>query len=84
MHFNYKKTRNWFNKHHYSTELLHEKKIPCKNIKKTKLKSEKQSIINVARFGVTPILIKPFAIRFTIGLKKFLNLNLEAIFYTNL
>jgi len=31
---------------------------------------------------VTLILIKPFAIRFTKGLKKYLILNLEAIFYT--
>ena len=51
-----------------------------KNTKEIKLRTEKESIIIVAKFGVTPILIKPFAIRFTNGLKIYLNRNLEAMF----
>ncbi|MFX0139860.1 MAG: hypothetical protein ACFFDN_39835, partial [Candidatus Hodarchaeota archaeon] len=45
------------------------------------LSIEKQNIIMVAKFGVTPILIKPFAIRFTIGLKIYLIRNLEGIIH---
>ena len=51
-----------------------------KNTKEIKLRTEKKSIIIVAKFGVTPILIKPFAIRFTNGLKIYLIRNLEAMF----
>jgi hypothetical protein len=46
-----------------------------KNTKDIKLKIEKRSIIIVAMFGVTLILIKPFAIRFTNHLKIFLTRN---------
>ena len=45
--------------------------------KKTKLRIEKQVIITVAVFGVTPSLIKPFAIRFIKGLNIYLSRNLE-------
>lgn len=51
-----------------------------RNTKEIKLMTEKESIIIVAKFGETPILIKPFAIRFTNGLKIYLNRNLEAMF----
>ena len=44
-----------------------------------KLKTEKQSIINVARFGVTPILLKILATDLTSGLKILRSLNFEAI-----
>jgi len=45
----------------------------------TKLKIEKQSIINVARFGVTPILLKNLATDLTNGLNNLRSLNFEAI-----
>ena len=40
---------------------------------------EKKSIKTVAKFGVTPILINPLAIRLTKGLKIYRILNLEGI-----
>ena len=45
----------------------------------TKLKIEKQNIIKVARFGVTPILLKILATDLTSGLKILRSLNFEAI-----
>ena len=62
-----------------NTKIEKNKRFP-RNTKEIKLTTEKESIIIVAKFGVTPILIKPFAIRFTNGLKIYLIRNLEAMF----
>ena len=50
-----------------------------KKTRATKLKIEKQSIIKVARFGVTLILLKKLATDLTSGLKILRSLNFEAI-----
>jgi hypothetical protein len=61
------------------TKIEKSKKL-LKTVKKKKLKIEKPNIKIVAKFGVTPILIKHFDTRITKGLKRYLSLNLEAIF----
>jgi len=45
------------------------------------LKTEKQTIITVAKFGETPILIKPLAKNFTNGLKIYLNRYFDGNFH---
>ena len=46
-----------------------------------KQRSEKQNIMIVAKLGLTPILIKPFAIKLTNGLNIYLTRNLEGMFF---
>ncbi|MHA2131119.1 MAG: hypothetical protein ACW99L_14215, partial [Promethearchaeota archaeon] len=52
-----------------------------RNASEKQLKIEKKSIKTVAKFGVTPILIKPLAIKLTKGLKMNRIRNLEGIMY---
>jgi len=52
-----------------------------KNPSEKQLRIEKQSIIIVAKFGETPILIKPFATSFTNGLKIYLNRYFDGNFH---
>jgi hypothetical protein len=59
---------------------MENKRRLCKNAKEIEQRIEKKSIVIVAKFGVKLILIKPFAIRLTNGLKINLNRNIEGIF----
>ncbi|MFX1292151.1 MAG: hypothetical protein ACFFAG_14450 [Promethearchaeota archaeon] len=59
---------------------MENKRRLCKNAKEIKQRIEKKTIVKVAKFGVKPILIKPFAIRLTNGLKINRNRNIEGIF----